>query len=146
VRMNCARSVQSVQKSSAIGDPGCKVSVYGVMGAAKGASEVQDAIFSRLQGKNTADFVYPPMDHLRCCIAGLPASPWCLDGSAIRSTGHYDIVGGLKAMTRIGKIRDPWCAEALEFLERKRLPMEGGPRSSAFTKSVQRPWREARTT
>ena len=38
---------------------------------------------------------------------------------------HYDFLGGLKAMARIGRIRDARCAEALDLLEEKRLPAGG---------------------
>jgi hypothetical protein len=38
---------------------------------------------------------------------------------------HYDVLGGLKAMARIGRIRDPRCRDALDLLESKRLP-DGG--------------------
>lgn len=40
---------------------------------------------------------------------------------------HYDFLHGLKAMVRIGRIRDPRCADALELLEKKRLPDGGWP-------------------
>jgi hypothetical protein len=43
---------------------------------------------------------------------------------------HYDILGGLKAMARIGRIRDKRCADALDLLESKRLP-DGGWRAEA---------------
>jgi len=32
---------------------------------------------------------------------------------------HYDVLGGLKAMARIGRIGDPRCTEALDLLEKK---------------------------
>ena len=35
---------------------------------------------------------------------------------------HYDFLGGLKAMTQIGRIRDPRCVAALDLLEERRLP------------------------
>jgi len=40
---------------------------------------------------------------------------------------HYDFLGGLKAMARIGRIRDKRCADALDLLESKRLPDGGWP-------------------
>jgi len=40
---------------------------------------------------------------------------------------HYDYLGGLLAMRRIGRIRDPRCADALDLLEEKRLPDGGWP-------------------
>jgi hypothetical protein len=45
---------------------------------------------------------------------------------------HYDFLGGLKAMTQIGCIGDPRCAEALDLLERKRLPDGGWPAEKRF--------------
>jgi hypothetical protein len=47
---------------------------------------------------------------------------------------HYDVLGGLKAMAYIGKIRDPRCAEALDLLESKRLPDGGWPAEKRFYK------------
>jgi hypothetical protein len=38
---------------------------------------------------------------------------------------HYDILGGLKAMRIVGKLRDTRCAEALDLLESKELPSGG---------------------
>jgi hypothetical protein len=40
---------------------------------------------------------------------------------------HYDFLGGLKAMNRIGRLRDPRCADALDLLEAKQLPDGGWP-------------------
>jgi len=40
---------------------------------------------------------------------------------------HYDVLGGLKAMAAIGRIRDKRCADALDLLEEKRLPDGGWP-------------------
>src|SRR5207253_272871 len=45
---------------------------------------------------------------------------------------HYDILGGLTAMARLGKIRDPRCEEALDLLEAKRLPGGGWPAESSY--------------
>lgn len=45
---------------------------------------------------------------------------------------HYDVLAGLKAMAAIGKIRDPRCADALELLERKRLPDGGWPAEKRY--------------
>ena len=39
----------------------------------------------------------------------------------------YDVLGGLKAMAEIGRIRDPRCRKALDLLESKRLPAGGWP-------------------
>lgn len=47
---------------------------------------------------------------------------------------HYDALGGLKAMTRIGRIRDPRCADALDLLESKRLPDGGWPAERRYYK------------
>ncbi len=46
---------------------------------------------------------------------------------------HYDILGALKAMARIGRIRDPRCAEALDLLEAKRLA-DGWPAERRYYK------------
>ncbi len=40
---------------------------------------------------------------------------------------HYDILAGLKVLAEAGFIGDPRCAEALDLLERKRLPDGGFP-------------------
>ncbi len=47
---------------------------------------------------------------------------------------HYDFLGGLKAMVQIGRIRDPRCADALELLEKKRLPDGGWPAEKRYYK------------
>lgn len=47
---------------------------------------------------------------------------------------HYDVLGGLKAMARIGRIGDPRCAEALDLLEAKRLPDGGWPAERRYYK------------
>jgi hypothetical protein len=47
---------------------------------------------------------------------------------------HYDVLGGLKAMASIGKIRDPRCEEALDLLESRRLPEGGWPAERRFYK------------
>jgi hypothetical protein len=47
---------------------------------------------------------------------------------------HYDCLGGLKAMTQIGRIRDPRCVDALELLEAKRLSDGGWPAEKRFYK------------
>ncbi|HTP55361.1 MAG TPA: hypothetical protein VML53_01680 [Thermoplasmata archaeon] len=38
---------------------------------------------------------------------------------------HYDLLGGLKAMAALGRIRDPRCREALDLLESKELKAGG---------------------
>ncbi len=45
---------------------------------------------------------------------------------------HYDFLGGLKAMARIGRIRDKRCADALDLLEEKRLPDGGWPAEKRY--------------
>lgn len=40
---------------------------------------------------------------------------------------HYDVLGGLRAMAELGKIRDPRCRDALDLLESKQLPDGGWP-------------------
>ena len=47
---------------------------------------------------------------------------------------HYDLLGGLKAMARLGKIRDARCEEALDLLEAKRLPEGGWPAERRYYK------------
>jgi hypothetical protein len=47
---------------------------------------------------------------------------------------HYDFLHGLKAMAHIGRISDPRCADALELLERKRLPDGGWPAENRYYK------------
>ncbi len=47
---------------------------------------------------------------------------------------HYDFLGGLKAMASVGSIRDPRCRDALDLLERKRLPNGGWPAERRYYK------------
>jgi len=47
---------------------------------------------------------------------------------------HYDFLHGLKAMARIGRIGDPRCADALDLLEKKRLPDGGWPAEKRYYK------------
>ena len=47
---------------------------------------------------------------------------------------HYDFLHGLKAMVQVGRINDPRCADALELLERKRLPDGGWPAEKRYYK------------
>lgn len=47
---------------------------------------------------------------------------------------HYDILGGLKAMTLLGAIKDPRCDEALNLLESKELPQGGWPAEKRYYK------------
>jgi hypothetical protein len=45
---------------------------------------------------------------------------------------HYDILGGLKVLARMGKIRDPRCNAALDLLESKELAGGGWPAERSF--------------
>ncbi|HKY51465.1 MAG TPA: hypothetical protein VJP45_09430 [Candidatus Limnocylindria bacterium] len=45
---------------------------------------------------------------------------------------HYDFLAGLKAMLRIGKLRDARCADALDLLEERRLPDGGWPAEKRY--------------
>jgi len=47
---------------------------------------------------------------------------------------HYDILGGLKGMATVGLLGDPRSADALELLERKRLPDGGWPAEKRYYK------------
>ena len=47
---------------------------------------------------------------------------------------HYDFLHGLKAMTKVGRIRDPRCGDALELLEKKQLPDGGWPAEKRYYK------------
>src|SRR5437867_8801350 len=49
---------------------------------------------------------------------------------------HYDFLGGLKAMARIGSISDPRCQDALDLLESRRLPDGGWPAEKKYYKRV----------
>ena len=51
---------------------------------------------------------------------------------------HYDVLGGLKAMARIGRIRDVRCRDALELLEEKRLPDGGWPAEKKHYRAASR--------
>jgi hypothetical protein len=45
---------------------------------------------------------------------------------------HYDVLGGLKALARMGAIGDPRCQDALDLLESKELPRGGWPAERRF--------------
>jgi hypothetical protein len=47
---------------------------------------------------------------------------------------HYDIVGGLKGMAAVGRIKDPRCSGVLDLLESKQLPTGGWPTEKRFYK------------
>jgi hypothetical protein len=51
---------------------------------------------------------------------------------------HYDVLGGLKAMAQLGRIRDARCAEALDLLESKRLADGGWPAEKRYNKGASR--------
>lgn len=45
---------------------------------------------------------------------------------------HYDVLGGLKGMAELGRIRDSRCEEALDWLESKELPGGGWPAEAKY--------------
>ncbi|MGC2359601.1 MAG: hypothetical protein WA691_04770 [Thermoplasmata archaeon] len=45
---------------------------------------------------------------------------------------HYDVLGGLKGMAEVGRIADPRCREALDWLEGRELPSGGWPADARF--------------
>jgi hypothetical protein len=45
---------------------------------------------------------------------------------------HYDVLGGLKGMADVGRIRDPRCQEALDWLESRELPSGGWPADARY--------------
>jgi hypothetical protein len=47
---------------------------------------------------------------------------------------HYDVLGGLRAMALVGRIKDTRCAEALDLVESKRLPDGGWPAGERYYK------------
>jgi hypothetical protein len=47
---------------------------------------------------------------------------------------HYDVLAGLVALTAIGRVRDPRCADALDWLESRRLPDGGWPAEKRYYK------------
>jgi hypothetical protein len=49
---------------------------------------------------------------------------------------HYDVLGGLVGMVEAGAIADPRCADALDLLERKRLPDGGWPAEQRYYRVV----------
>lgn len=40
---------------------------------------------------------------------------------------YYDVLGGLKGVAEVGRINDPRCSEALDWLEQRELPGGGWP-------------------
>ena len=47
---------------------------------------------------------------------------------------HYDFLGGLKAMVQVGQLTDPRCSDALDLLEKRRLPDGGWPAERRYYK------------
>ena len=47
---------------------------------------------------------------------------------------HYDILGGLKGMVAVGRIKDRRCSDALDLLESKQLPAGGWPAEKRYYK------------
>jgi hypothetical protein len=45
---------------------------------------------------------------------------------------HYDVLGGLKGMVEVGRINDPRCRPALDWLEAKELPDGGWPAEARY--------------
>jgi hypothetical protein len=45
---------------------------------------------------------------------------------------HYDVLGGLKAMAELGRIDDPRCREALDWLEGRELKGGGWPADARY--------------
>ena len=53
---------------------------------------------------------------------------------------HYDLLGGLKAMVQVGRIRDRRCSDALDFLEDKWLPEGGWSAEKRYYHGQSRTW------
>jgi hypothetical protein len=53
---------------------------------------------------------------------------------------YYDVLGGLRAMAEVGRLRDPRCAEALDWLESRRLPDGGWPAEKKFYSKRSAEW------
>ena len=45
---------------------------------------------------------------------------------------YYDVLGGLKGIAEVGRISDPRCAEALDWLEQRELAKGGWPADARF--------------
>jgi hypothetical protein len=45
---------------------------------------------------------------------------------------HYDVLGGLKGIAEVGRLRDPRCSEALDWLEARELPGGGWPADAKY--------------
>jgi hypothetical protein len=53
---------------------------------------------------------------------------------------HYDVLGGLRSMIPLGRIRDPRCADALDLLEGKRLEDGGWPAERRYYRGHSLDW------
>ncbi|HYK93525.1 MAG TPA: hypothetical protein VEY07_05730 [Thermoplasmata archaeon] len=51
---------------------------------------------------------------------------------------HYDVLGGLTAMARLGRAKDPRCSEALDLLESLELPGGGWGAQAKYYSTVSR--------
>ena len=49
---------------------------------------------------------------------------------------HYDVLSGLKVLRESGHLDDPRCADALELLQRKRLPGGGWAAEASYSHGV----------
>lgn len=54
---------------------------------------------------------------------------------------HYDFLGGLRAMVRLGRISDPRCSDALDLLEKKQRSDGSWPAERRYYRSVGRSWK-----
>ena len=48
----------------------------------------------------------------------------------------YDMLAALKGPAEAGRIDDPWCADALDLLERKQLPTRGWAADAPYARGV----------
>jgi hypothetical protein len=59
-----------------------------------------------------------------------------MDGAFLKlhypSYWHYDVLAGLKVLAEAGFVKDPRCAEALDWLESRQLPGGGFPADGKF--------------
>ncbi len=51
---------------------------------------------------------------------------------------HYDVLAGLKGIAQVGRIDDPRCREALDWLESRELPRGGWPADERYYRAVSR--------
>jgi hypothetical protein len=45
---------------------------------------------------------------------------------------HYDVLGGLNGIAEVGRLKDPRCGEALDWLESRELPDGGWPADARY--------------